>query len=95
MAKPGAATAAVNYYRALVQKGTRGMFRGTGMRVTVPTLLIWGERDMALGKELTYGTERYAPNVRIHYIPNCSHWVQQERAPEVNALILDFLQEMT
>lgn len=95
MAKPGAATAAVNYYRALVQKGTRGMFRGTGMRVTGPTLLIWGERDMALGKELTYGTERYAPNVRIHYIPNCSHWVQQERAPEVNALILDFLQEMT
>jgi pimeloyl-ACP methyl ester carboxylesterase len=45
----------------------------------VPTLMIWGENDTALGKELTYGTEAYVRNFQIRYIPNCSHWVQQER----------------
>jgi pimeloyl-ACP methyl ester carboxylesterase len=91
IAAPGAATAALNYYRALFQTGARGMFRGTGMRATMPTLMIWGEKDIALGKELTYGTNRFVPNLRIHYIPNCSHWVQQECPTEVNSAILAFL----
>jgi len=94
IAQPGAATAALNYYRVLVQQGSRGMFRATGMHVSIPTLLIWGEADTALGKELTYGTERFVPDLRIHYIPNCSHWVQQERPAEVNAAMEDFLNDV-
>ena len=27
-----------------------------------------------------------------HVIPNCGHWVQQERPQQVNALLLEFLQ---
>lgn len=92
MAKPGALTAALNYYRALVQRGTRGLFRGTGMRVHAPTLLIWGEQDLALGKELTYGTERFVPDLQIRYLPNCSHWVQQECPQQVNDALRAFLQ---
>jgi len=91
IAAPGAATAALNYYRRLFQTGERGMFRGTGMRVTMPTLMIWGEKDIALGKELTYGTGRFVPDLRIHYIPDCSHWVQQECPAEVNSAIRAFL----
>ena len=91
IAQPGAATAALSYYRVLVQQGSRGMFRGTAMRVSAPTLLIWGEQDTALGKELTYGTECFAPDLRIQYIPNCSHWAQQERPNEVNAAMLEFI----
>jgi len=91
IAAPGAATAELNYYRALFQTGSRGMFRGTGMRVTMPTLMIWGEEDIALGKELTYGTGRFVPDLRIHYIAKCSHWVQQEQPELVNRYILEFL----
>lgn len=94
LAQPGALTAALNYYRALLQQGARGMFHGSGMRVQVPTLMIWGERDFALGKELTYGTERFVPNLRVRYLPNCSHWVQQERPGEVNRFMLDFLRDL-
>lgn len=94
LAQPGALTAAINYYRALFQQGARGMFHGTGMRVQAPTLMIWGEQDFALGKELTYGTHHFVPDLRIRYLPNCSHWVQQERASEVNAAILDFLKDL-
>ena len=34
----------------------------------IATLMIWGEEDTALGKELTYGTEEYVQNLRIRYI---------------------------
>jgi pimeloyl-ACP methyl ester carboxylesterase len=94
MAQPGALTAAINYYRASLQQGGRGMFKGTGMRVQMPTLMIWGDQDIALGKELTYGTERFVPDLRIRYLPNCSHWVQQERPAEVNQYLLEFLSEI-
>ena len=86
-AKPGALTAMVNYYRAIIQSPgpqTWGMLE-------VPTLMIWGEDDVALGKELTYGTEAYVRHLQLHYIPHCSHWVQQEQPHQVNALIDEFL----
>jgi pimeloyl-ACP methyl ester carboxylesterase len=75
-AKPGALTATINYYRNIA----RGFLDRQNWGVLqVPTLMIWGENDSALGKELTYGTEDYVQDFQIQYIPNCSHWVQQEQ----------------
>ncbi len=87
-AKPGALTAMLNYYRSNFNPDL--LLRHWPV-LQVPTLMIWGENDVALGKELTYGTEAYVENFQIHYIPNCSHWVQQEQPLEVNRLIQDFL----
>jgi pimeloyl-ACP methyl ester carboxylesterase len=53
----------------------------------VPTLMLWGENDIALGKESTFGTERYVPNLTLRYLPNVSHWVQQEAPEVVNAML--------
>lgn len=87
-AKPGALTAMVNYYRALAQGGQLQQPWGV---LDVPTLLIWGEEDAALGKELTLGTEDYVSDLRLRYIPQCSHWVQQEQPRQVNTLMGNFL----
>jgi len=85
-ARRGALTAMINYYRnALLGKRQEWSF------LQVPTLMIWGESDKALGKELTYGTEEYVRDFQIRYIPNCSHWVQQERPDLVNHYIREFL----
>jgi len=94
LAQPGALTAAINYYRALFRQGAPGLFHGTGMLVQLPTLMIWGEEDTALGKELTYGTEQFVPDLRIRYIPRCSHWVQQEQPDLVNQYMLEFLSDL-
>jgi epoxide hydrolase 4 len=85
-AKPGALTAMLNYYRALVRGLRTNRRRGTP-EIKVPTLMIWGEVDSALGKELTYGTEQYVSNLTLRYLPNVSHWVQQEAPEIVNAMI--------
>ena len=87
-AKPGALTSMLNYYRNMLQPG---LFNQTWAVLQVPTLMIWGEEDIALGKALTYGTDQYVADFRIRYIPNCSHWVQQEQPKLVNQYIREFL----
>ena len=93
---PGVLAGAINFYRAITnseywrQLGKSRDFPA----IKAPTLQIWGEDDPFLGTQLTEGTEEFidAP-YRLEFIPNCSHWVQQEAPDEVNALILDFLNE--
>jgi epoxide hydrolase 4 len=87
-AKLGALTAMINYYRNIFQQG---LLQKNWKTLATPTLMIWGENDIALGKELTYGTEAYVQDFQIKYIPNCSHWVQQEQPELVNQYIRDFL----
>jgi epoxide hydrolase 4 len=86
-AKRGALNAMLNYYRNLL---SNGLNRNWGL-LDVPTLMIWGENDIALGKELTYGTEEYVADFRIHYIAHSGHWVQQEQPQLVNQYIREFL----
>jgi epoxide hydrolase 4 len=85
-AEPGALTAMVNYYRALIRGLRRTRRRGI-VPIETPTLVIWGEVDAALGKELSYGTENYVGNLTLRYLPNVSHWVQQEAPETVNGMI--------
>ncbi|GAB1545207.1 alpha/beta fold hydrolase [Scytonema sp. NUACC21] len=87
-AKRGALTAMLNYYRNIFQQRIVNQSWGV---LEVPTLMIWGEQDTALGKELTYGTEAYVRDFQIRYIPNSSHWVQQEQPELVSQYMREFL----
>ncbi|MFT4634064.1 MAG: pimeloyl-ACP methyl ester carboxylesterase [Candidatus Pseudothioglobus sp.] len=90
-AQPGALTAMINYYRALLRYPLKVKRDKNTPMIATPTLLVWGEGDTALGKELTYATGKYVENLQIRYLADVSHWVQQE-APEVtNAMIDAFL----
>jgi pimeloyl-ACP methyl ester carboxylesterase len=87
LAQPGAMPAMVNWYRAAFRYPSTN----PNVVIDVPTLLIWGEDDVALGKPLTYGLEEWVTDLEVHYIPNCGHWVQNEAVQEVNAAMLAFL----
>jgi pimeloyl-ACP methyl ester carboxylesterase len=90
---PDALTAMLNYYRAFGLGGGMARQRTVGYPVIeVPVLMIWGEADTALSKETTYGTEAYVRDLKIHYLPNVSHWVQQEAPEAVNGLLVAFLE---
>jgi pimeloyl-ACP methyl ester carboxylesterase len=89
-AKRGALTAMINYYRCAFQSLLEGASQPWNV-LDVPTLTIWGENDVALGKELTYGTQKYVRDWQVKYIPNCSHWVQQEQPELVNCYIREFI----
>jgi epoxide hydrolase 4 len=88
--QPGALTAMVNYYRALL-RARKDIAARAMPTIHVPTLMIWGEEDVALTLASTYETAEYVSNFRIRYLPRVSHWVQQEAPVQVNAMISAFL----
>jgi pimeloyl-ACP methyl ester carboxylesterase len=89
LAQPGAMGAMIHWYRAAFRHPSA---RGT-RAIEAPTLLIWAEDDVALGKALTYDLERWVPDLQRHYIPSCGHWVQNEAPSEVNERMMAFLRE--
>ena len=89
LSHPGALKAALDYYRENMRSG--GMALAASVRTAAETLVIWGEKDPALGIFLLTGLARYAPRVRIHRIGIASHWVQNEAPVEVNQALLKFL----
>ncbi|XP_057764571.1 uncharacterized protein LOC130985560 isoform X1 [Salvia miltiorrhiza] len=66
-------------------------------KVEVPALLIMGEKDYVLkfpGIEdyIRSGTAKsYVPNLEVTFMPQGSHFVQEQSPHEVNSLILNFL----
>ena len=85
-AQPGAMTAMLNHYRA-----NMNVRRFVGPGVEVPTLLLWGDRDFALGNELVPGTAAYVPDLTIHMLPGVSHWAPEEAPDQVNTTMEEWL----
>jgi pimeloyl-ACP methyl ester carboxylesterase len=97
-AQPGALTAMLNWYRAAARFGLRkGREEATGgvasQRVTLPVLILWGEKDIALHPLLAQWSLDWCDQGRLVRFPNASHWVQHEEAERVNARLLEFFQE--
>ncbi len=86
---PGAMTAMINYYRA--NTGMLNRWGATPPVIEVPTLMIWGEEDSALGIENTEGYGPLVSDFTLRRLPGVSHWVQQEAPERVNALLSDWV----
>ena len=97
--QPGALSCALNLYRASPLYPPTPEDPGAAalkldpavLTVRVPTLVIWGEADAALGTVLLDGLEELVPDLRIRRIPEGSHWVIHEQPRQVSAEIRDFL----
>ncbi len=90
--EPGAAKAMLDYYRALVRGGGMQRQRELGLPVIeTPTLMLWGEQDLALTKETTFGTDRFVKHLTLRYLPDASHFVQQDAQAEVNEMLETWL----
>ncbi|MCW3125790.1 MAG: alpha/beta hydrolase [Bacteroidetes bacterium] len=85
--QPGALTATINYYRAALRdmKGT-----AESEILQMPVLMIWGEQDKALGKELTYNTKDHCADLEIIYDPTSGHFIQSDNPELVNSKLLEF-----
>jgi pimeloyl-ACP methyl ester carboxylesterase len=90
IAEPGAATAMLNWYRAARRPDRAGM-PDLSRVIEAPTLVVWGENDVALDLICLDGTERYVRDLAIKRLPGVSHWVQQDAPEAVNKLLQEFL----
>lgn len=87
--RPGALTAMLNYYRALLQ--TPDIRHIGDGRVEVPTLVLWGEQDVAIDIRVLDGMDAYVPDLTVRRFPDASHWVQQDIPDEINAALKEWL----
>ncbi len=86
--RPGAATAMLHYYRAFLRGG--GFRRQIALgfpTIDVPTLMLWGTEDIALGVELTHATPRFVSDLTLRLLPGIGHFVQQEAPETLNAML--------
>jgi pimeloyl-ACP methyl ester carboxylesterase len=90
--QPGALTAMINYYRALMRSA---LDKPKSPVIEAQTLVIWGEQDLALRVEMADPPQRLVPNARVEKLPDASHWVQMDRPEKVNSLLLEFLDGAT
>lgn len=60
-------------------------------RMTVPTLIITGERTAPSMNRLMDRLQELLPNVERVAVPNASHFMHEDNALAVNKAILDFL----
>ena len=85
--QPGALTAMINWYRAMVRTQAGGVKLG---RIQPPTLMIWGAKDIALGRSLAQPSIDLCDQGRLVFLEEASHWVQHEEPAQVNRLLLEF-----
>ncbi|MEO7110012.1 MAG: alpha/beta fold hydrolase [Polyangiaceae bacterium] len=82
---PGAARAMINYYRASARYGLPRL-----PKVKAPTLVLWGEQDVALSPKLLEHLDEHVDNLKIEMLPTASHWVIEDAPDEVHAAIRSF-----
>lgn len=92
LARPGALTAALNWYRANLPPETWIQPPMAFPPIASPTMGIWSSGDMALTEEQMTGSSEFVSGPwRYERIEDVGHWMQLEAPDAVNALLLDFL----
>src|SRR5262249_19743189 len=96
IAKPGALTAGLNYYRALLPPEVLvGEVPLLERKVSCPTLLIVGENSpIASPSAAEWSREFVEAPFTLRLVPKAGHWVQNEQPELVNQHMLEFLADL-
>jgi pimeloyl-ACP methyl ester carboxylesterase len=87
MREPGALTSAINWYRAMPMLNPRAI----NQKVSVPTLYVWSDQDIALLPKSAHDTARYVTGeYRFEILPGVSHWIPDEEPDKLADLLLDW-----
>jgi pimeloyl-ACP methyl ester carboxylesterase len=85
LSRPGALTAALNWYRAGRPDGPIGV-------VDVPTLYVWSTEDSAFGPAAAQETRRWVKGpYRFETLRGVSHWIPEEAPETLSRLLLEHL----
>ena len=92
--QPGGLSNPMKYYRNLYWPDwwkTRG---DREKRITCPTLFVWGREDPAVRPEFLEDSGKNVDDLRVVWVEEASHWVQQEQPAIVTAALIDFLADL-
>lgn len=84
----GALTAMLNWYRAYLRHTPTPPEDWT---ISPPTLIIWGKKDTYLSHRMAQPSIEWCKDGRLVLFEDATHWVQHDKADEVNKLLVEFL----
>jgi pimeloyl-ACP methyl ester carboxylesterase len=87
--QPGALRGMLAWYRAAFRNPGNTFTTG---KIEMPTLVLWGDRDVALDKRAADKSLAWCKQGQIIHFPNATHWVQHDEAEAVNRALLEFMQ---
>lgn len=91
LSRPGALTAALNWYRANVDIDTWTREGWVMPNITVPTMGVWSTGDDYLTEVQMVSSGDYVDaSWRYERVTGASHWLMLDRPEAINALLLDF-----
>jgi len=81
LAEPSRAKAAVQMYRVFNLRELVPILRGryADRRLTVPTRMLFGTDDAAIHTDLLAGYEAHVDDMEIEFVPDCGHFIADER----------------
>jgi pimeloyl-ACP methyl ester carboxylesterase len=90
--QPGALAASLAYYRTIFAdiENVRAL---TEQKLTIPILAIGGSRSF--GALVEQSLQTAATNVRGVIVPDCGHWISEEKPHELTSLLLEFLRTVS
>jgi pimeloyl-ACP methyl ester carboxylesterase len=90
--QPGALTGMINWYRSAIRSGFGGSSEkpAASRRIIVPTLLLWGKQDIALGSEMAQPSIDMCQDGQLVFFDKATHWVQHDESSEVTKRLLEF-----
>ena len=87
-AEPGALRAMLHWYRAAARSKVLPL---PDPPIAVPTLILWGVADQALGVELARASYAQCQDATLDWFADATHWIAHEEPERVNRAVLDFL----
>jgi pimeloyl-ACP methyl ester carboxylesterase len=78
-------------YQRLFLSAARGTYRK--LRLTAPTRILFGARDRYVSPKLLEGYEPYADDMRVELVPDCGHFIVNEKPELVIERVRELLAE--
>jgi pimeloyl-ACP methyl ester carboxylesterase len=90
--RKGAINSMLNWYRAAIQMppDTSG-----DLRIRVPTLMLWGAQDTALGRQMAQPSLDLCDQGELVFFEDSGHFVQHDEAIAVNEHLVEFFTSKT
>ncbi|QEH35960.1 Soluble epoxide hydrolase [Aquisphaera giovannonii] len=86
--RPGAITAMINWYRALVREGPP---TPEDARIRVPTRILWGANDRFIERRAAADSLALCDRGELEMVEGATHWLQHEEPELVNRRLIEFL----
>jgi pimeloyl-ACP methyl ester carboxylesterase len=60
-------------------------------QLSMPTLVVWGARDIIVPTHHAYSAAKAIPDCQLHIFQDCGHSAYKQRVPEFSQVVIKFL----